>query len=370
MDVRPAVWTVVRGKGGPVELSLIFCQTLGKIDSQPERKGAEVVATLQSIAARLGLDPSTVSRAFNEPHRVSERTRRRVADVAEEMGYRPNGAARALATGKTNAIGVVIPDVANPVFPAFVKSAQTRAWRNGQTVLLADTDESPPREREIVKRLIPQTDGLVLCSSRLPEDELAELAARAHLVLVNRSAPGVSSVLLDAADGIRQAMDHLVALGHRRIAYVAGPDHSWSTPERRRLLGIQAERLRVELVTVGPFAPTYEGGLGAAGFVRDSGATAVVAYNDLLALGIQSALATMGIAVPDDMSVIGVDDIAMAAISTPALTTIRLAMGMAGEAAIRMMGQALAGIETEPTTVTLATQLIVRSSTGHPPDLV
>ncbi|CAL8975444.1 HTH-type transcriptional regulator GalS [Cellulomonas sp. T2.31MG-18] len=326
-----------------------------------------MVATLQTVAARLGLDPSTVSRAFNEPERVSLRTRRRIAEVAEELGYRPNSAARALVTGRTDTIGVVVPDVANPVFPEFVKSAQAHAWGNGQAVLLAGTDESPDREREIVKRLLRQVDGLVLCSSRLDQEEITDLAAQTHLVLVNRRFPGVSAVLVDATDGVRQAMEHLVALGHRRIVYAAGPERSWSDAERRRLLAQQAERLRIDLVVVGPFVPTHEGGAGAAEAVRATGATAVVAYNDLMALGIQSALAVAGVAVPDDMSVMGVDDISTSAISTPALTTIRVSMGAAGEASARLMAEVASGAVADPTVVTLSTQLVVRASTGHAP---
>ena len=326
-----------------------------------------MVATLQSVADRLGLDPSTVSRAFNEPERVSVRTRRRIAEVAEELGYRPNNAARALITGRTNTIGVVVPDVANPVFPGFVKAAQAQAWADEQAVLLAGTDESPEREREIVARLLRQVDGLVLCSSRLGAEELTKLASQTRLVLVNRSFDGVSAVLVDSSDGMRQAMEHLVALGHRRIAYAEGPELSWSNSERGRLLEVQARRLRVELVRLGPFAPTYDGGVGAGAVIAQAGVTAVVAYNDLMALGIQYALSTLGLSVPDDISVVGVDDIASAAMATPALTTIRVAMDAAGEASIRMLRHLDEDGSAEPTAVTLGTQLIVRASTSQAP---
>ena len=326
-----------------------------------------MVATLQSVADRLGLDPSTVSRAFNEPERVSARTRRRVAEAAEELGYRPNNAARALITGKTNTIGVVVPDVANPVFPGFVKAAQAQAWIDEQAVLLAGTDESPDREREIVARLLRQVDGLVLCSSRLGAEELTKLASQTRLVLVNRRFDGVSAVLVDSTDGVRQAMEHLVALGHRRIAYAEGPALSWSNSERRRLLEAQARRLRVEIVRLGPFAPTYDGGVGAGATIAHAGVTAVVAYNDLMALGIQYSLSELGLSVPDDISVVGVDDIASAAMATPALTTIRVAMDAAGEASIRMLRRLDEDGSAEPTAVTLGTQLIVRASTSRAP---
>ena len=298
---------------------------------------------------------------------MSARTRRRVAEVAEELGYRPNNAARALITGRTNTIGVVVPDVANPVFPGFVKAAQAQAWVDEQAVLLAGTDESPEREREIVARLLRQVDGLVLCSSRLGADELTKLAGQTRLVLVNRRFDGVSAVLVDSSDGVRQAMEHLVALGHRRIAYAEGPELSWSNSERGRLLEVQARRLRVELVRLGPFAPTYDGGVGAGAVIAQAGVTAVVAYNDLMALGIQYALSTLGLSVPDDISVVGVDDIASAAMATPALTTIRVAMDAAGEASIRMLRHLDEDGSAEPTAVTLGTQLIVRAATSQAP---
>src|SRR5919109_686197 len=121
-----------------------------------------MAATLREIAARLGIAESTVSRAFNEPQRVSSRTRKRVLQVAAELGYRPNAAARALSTGRTRTVGVVIPDVSNPVFPAFVNAVQENAWTAGDVVLLASTGEDKQREREVVDRLLSQVDGLIL----------------------------------------------------------------------------------------------------------------------------------------------------------------------------------------------------------------
>ncbi|TNC26563.1 LacI family DNA-binding transcriptional regulator [Amycolatopsis alkalitolerans] len=323
-----------------------------------------MAATLGAVAKQAGVSVSTASRAFNEPGRLSPSTVERVVAAARELGYQPNHAARALATGRRGSIALVVPDVANPVFASFVKAAQAQGWQQRQAVLLADTDESPELERRLIARLLPQVDGIVLCSSRLELEELVSLDAR--IVLVNREVPQLPSVLVDASTGMRQAVEHLHALGHRSLAYVQGSALSWSNSERLRLITENAERLGVALEILHPQAPTYDGGIAAAANIRACGATAVVTYNDLVALGAVAQLTAMGIAVPGDVSVIGVDDIAMASMSVPPITTIAVPMDRAGRVSIEVMQRLLGGHEGEPALVRLETQLKVRGSTAEP----
>jgi DNA-binding LacI/PurR family transcriptional regulator len=186
-------------------------------------------------------------------------------------------------------------------------------------------------------------------------------------VLVNRCRAGLPSVLLDAADGMRQAVEHLAALGHRRVAHLSGPVRSWSAGERLRGLREAATACGVDAVELGPFPPTFEAGLPAADLALASGATAVLAYNDLMALGVLNRLAVRGVVMPAEMSVVGFDGIQMSAMTTPALTTVAVPTETAGRAAVELLLDLLAHPERHADAArTLPSQLVVRSTTVPP----
>ncbi|MEU8222855.1 LacI family DNA-binding transcriptional regulator [Kribbella sp. NPDC048915] len=332
-----------------------------------------MAATIRDVARLAGVSPSTVSRALSLPEMVNPATRARVAAAVEQLGYAPNRAARGLITGRTGTIGLVVPDLANPFFASLTKGVQARARHHDVAVFVADTDEDPSAEAGLVRALAKQVDGIVLCSPRVDDDELVAIAQDAAVVLVNRSAAGLPGVAYDNEDGMRQAVAHLVALGHRKIAWVGGPATSWSTQHRGLGLRNAADSLRARLVPVGNFAPTYEGGVAAADQVVATGATAVVAYNDLVAIGLLARLHSRGISVPADLSVVGVDDIAMAGMARPALTTIRLPKQEAGRIAVELLLTVLDAPDGLGYTRPVAHQdelkgeLIVRDSTGPAP---
>jgi LacI family transcriptional regulator/LacI family repressor for deo operon, udp, cdd, tsx, nupC, and nupG len=323
--------------------------------------------TIRDVARLAGVSPSTVSRALSLPDVVNAATRARVQAAAEQLGYAPNKAARGLITGRTGNIGLVVPDLANPFFPSVVKGVQARARMHDVAVFLADTDEDAAAEISLVNALSKQVDGLILCSPRASDEELGAVAAETNVVLVNRLVEGVPAVTFDNEGGMRQAIAHLVALGHRKIAWVGGPANSWSGAHRIIGLYAAAHEHGVELAEVGNFAPTYEGGMAAADQAVATGATAVVTYNDLVAIGLLARLHARGISVPDDVSVVGIDDIAMSAMSRPALTTVRLPKQKSGEIAVELL---LAMIDDpNPDTIigtrgTLQGELVVRDSTG------
>lgn len=333
--------------------------------------------TIHDVAKTAGVSPSTVSRAFTTPDLLHRRTLERVRAVAGELGYQPNRAARGLITGKTGNIGVVVPDLENPFFPRVVKAAQARARETDYAVFLADADEDPRAEVELIRAMAKQVDGIVLCSSRMSTAQLEQVAGLTTFVCLNRRMPGVPAVQMDSVGGVRQALEHLAALGHRRCAYLNGPRNSWSNRERRRGLK-NATKLGLEIVELGPFAPVFEAGLQAADLALAAGVTSVLAYNDLMALGVLARLADRRVAVPDGMSVVGFDDIAMAAMATPPLTTVAMPMEQAGRAAVDLMvsllsastGTGAASSHNGPAEVrALATQIIVRASTAPPPAL-
>jgi DNA-binding LacI/PurR family transcriptional regulator len=322
-----------------------------------------MAVTIHEVARGAEVSVSTVSRAFTVPEMVHPETRRRVLQVADELGYQPNRAARGLVTGRTGNIGVVVPDVANPFFSAVLKGCAARAREQRHVVFLADAAEDPRVEAEVVGAMAKQVDGIVLCSPREDLAQLERLAGAAPLVLLNRDVAGLPAVLMDSADGVRQAVEHLGALGHRRVAHLSGPSTSWAGKERLRGLRASAPECDVEAVELGPFPPTFQGGVQAADLALARGVTAILAFNDLMALGVLNRLAARGVSVPQDMSVVGFDDIEMAGMTPQPLTTVRMPMEAAGRAAVDLLLDGGTGGALQRW---LPTQLIVRSTTTPP----
>ena len=327
-----------------------------------------MAVTIKDVARAAGVSPATVCRALSSPDLVRAETCERVRRSAAELGYSPNRAARGLITGRTGNLGLIVPDLGNPFFPGVVKGIQARAREADYAVFLADTDEDAAAETQLVRTLAKQVDGLVLCSPRMSEAELRDFAGQTPLVMLNRRVGRIPAVTFANVDGMRQAVTHLTALGHRRIAYVAGPRTSWSNRERARGLRLAVAAVGAELIEVGPVQPQFDGGVAAADPVLAAGVTAVVAYNDVIALGLLSRFNARGIAVPDTISVIGFDDIALAAMVHPSLTTVGLPMENSGRAGIDL----LLGLLQDParfgtTRRELDTQLMVRGSTGPAP---
>jgi DNA-binding LacI/PurR family transcriptional regulator len=328
-----------------------------------------VAPTIRDVARAAGVSQATVSRALSMPELVRPDTRARVEEAARRLGYRPNRAARGLITGRTGNLGLIVPDLANPFFASVVKGVQAAALAADYSVFIADTDEEAGAEADLLRALAKQVDGIILCSPRAPDEDLAGVGEDTTVVLMNRRAGERASVTVDNADGMRQALEHLAALGHRRVAYAAGPRTSWSNGQRERGLRQAADAGEVDLVHLGHFPPQFEGGVAAADLAVASGATAVIAYNDLVALGLLSRLGARGIAVPEALSVVGCDGIAMSAMSHPALTTVSVPKRSAGRATVGLLLSMLDsdGAAGPPAHRELPTQLIVRDTTGVAP---
>ncbi|MGA6220953.1 LacI family DNA-binding transcriptional regulator [Streptomyces umbrinus] len=321
--------------------------------------------TLTDVAKRANVALSTASRAFSDPQRLGPETLRKVLEVAQELGYEPPPPPRpAELPTDTATVAVVVPDIANPVFGAFVKAAQAQGWHRGQTIVLADTDFDPDRERAVITQLRARSAGLVVCSPRLDAEDVLALCGDTPVVLVNRETTTADCVLADAGDGLRQTVEYLAALGHRHLAYVQGSQHSWSNSHRVDLARVQAERVGLELEVLGWQSETVAGGTAAAAGVIASGASAVIAHNDLVALGVIAGARQLGVRVPDDLSVVGIDDMPLAETAYPALSTIAVPMDRAGALSLEMLSQAIADEHREPRTLRLPTQLVVRGSTG------
>ncbi len=327
-----------------------------------------MAVTIKDVARLAGVSPATVSRALSTPERVSPEARERVQRAVHDLGYSPNRSAQGLITGRTGNVGLVVPDLANPFFPGVVKGVQARAREAGYSVFVADTDEDPNAESGLVRSLGKQVDGLILCSPRMIEEDLRSVVGETPLVLLNRRVDDIPAVTFDSLGGMRQAVAHLMALGHRRIAYVGGPRTSWSHRDRRDGLRTVTAAAGAELVEVGSVLPRFSGGVAAADLVLAAGATAVIAYNDVVALGLISRFTARSVTVPDRLSVIGFDDIAMSAMVHPSLTTVALPMEVSGRAGVDLLLHVMQHPDDATATGrALDTHLMVRDSTGPAP---
>lgn len=318
--------------------------------------------TLKKVAAAAGVSASTVSRVYSHPQLLRPETVTRVRAVADELGYVPHHPARALKTGRIGAIAVVVPDIANPFFPPVIRAAEDRAHDRDIYTLLADTDEMTEKEVTLLVQLQRRTDGVVLVSSRLSTEAIRNRSTLHPLVLVNRDVEGVSRVLVDTAAGMREAVDHLADLAHRHVVYLAGPSSSWSDGQRRAAVLDRAQRRGVRVTVLGPHRPEHDEGMRAAAAVLETGATAVIAFDDVLAQGVLAGCAAAGVRIPQEMSLIGCDDI-LAVRTAPPLTTVRGPSRQAGALAVDFLLRLIDGVREE-TVERLPAPLVVRETTG------
>ena len=326
--------------------------------------------TIADVAARAGVSQASVSRVLNGKQSVDPVIVRSVQAAIAALGYSPNVAARSLVHGRNHTVAMVVPDLENPLFQGILKGLSRAAADDGYRVLVADTAERVDEEEATVLEARHRCDALVLCAPRLPEDQLRRLIARvAPAVVVNRQLPGadVPVVGVDYGRGIRDLVDHLSSRGHRRLAYVSGPETSASDAERRHGIdeALAAEReLRIEVL---PGGSRLDDGYAAAESVleaRGHGVTGVIAFNDLVALGLMTRLRELGVDVPGELSVAGFDDVPMARFATPRLTSMSVPRDELGAQAWGRLRTLIAGGPAEHT-VLYRPRLEARESTAR-----
>lgn len=292
--------------------------------------------TILDVAARAKVHPATVSRALSRPEKVAPATRQRVERAVEQLGFVPNRAARVMKTGRTGNIAVIVPDITNPYFASMVRAVERTARVADLQVLLADTGEHPKEEVQAARTLAHDVDGFVVLSPRRLHRELEALGSM-PTVFVQRPVRGHASVLLRSAPAVHEALIHLAALGHRDLVFLGGPTSSWAAGERRAAVRKTSGPAGVQVRMIDAAAPTFEAAVDAVPRIVESGTTAVMAFNDQMALGVIAGLARLDISVPGDVSVIGFDDVPMAAMVAPPLTTIRLPTDEAGSTAVDLL---------------------------------
>ncbi len=329
-------------------------------------------ATIYDIAKLAGVNPSTVSRALTKPGRINAETEKRIRQAASELNYRHNPMARALLTGRTRMLGLIVSDITNPMFFSVIRGAQNAAAAQGYTITLSESQESREREAETAERLVPSVDALVLVTTRLADEQIRGLAERKPLVVINRKVEGVHEILPDLAPGFDQLLTHLAGLGHHSLAYLSGPDNSWMSRARWDLLVEKVLACRMTIVEIGPHAPTLVGGRAALSRVVASGVSAVIAYNDLMAIGLMFAAQEHGIDIPGGLSVVGFDDIFGSDFTAPQLSTIRTPLDVMGaraiERALTLIDDEVVGAPVRLDQSPLHTTLVVRGSTGRSAD--
>jgi LacI family transcriptional regulator len=330
---------------------------------------------LRDVAIAAGVHISTASRALDErtaPH-VNAETVERVRQAADKLGYRVNGMARALRRQRSLIIGMVIPDINSPVFPAVVRGAEDVLSGVGYSLLLANTDSDPAKARaQITAVLASRADGLLLGMARREDPIVDEfMAAGTPIVLVNRTIDrgAVPTVIADDYHGILAAVEHLYQLGHRKIGYVGGPCNVSTASQRRAAFEHAASRLGLpDMGVIDTAAFSDEAGLEAGAQLLDAHpeVTAVVAANDLIAIGVINAAARRGLSCPRDLSVVGFNDIPDARRLQPPLTTIHIPHYDVGRRAAELLLALVENPGRHAETVMLAGELVVRGSTSPP----
>jgi DNA-binding LacI/PurR family transcriptional regulator len=326
---------------------------------------------IKDVAREAGVSTATVSHVINNTRYVSDAVRERVLEAIERCDYYPNAQARSLASGRSHTLGLLVSDIMNPFFPELVKSIEMAAFELGYDVVLANTNYDAGRTSSYVRRIIERkVAGVALMTSELDTALIDELARRdVSVVFLDLGSAGeqMSNLVVNYAVGIKESIQHLVSLGHQQIAYISGPDHLRSAIKRREAFRdcmkhfFPATR---PVIYKGDFK--IEGGRRAAYEMIERGGlpTAVVAANDLTALGAMQEFRVAGLKIPQDISIVGFDDIAFASLTDPPLTTVCLPRTELGRRAVEALMTTIEHPDRQGVEIHIPTYLVMRGSTA------
>jgi len=330
------------------------------------------MATIKDVARHAGVAPSTVSHYFTGNAPVSDTTRARIERAVRELGYRPNAAARSLRLAQTRSIGLIVPNIANPFFAEIVQAVGYACQQVGYSLLLGDSSGDEGRERDLVANMLKQyIDGLLIIhAGRAPTPRLLKEEPPIPVVYVDREVDDRASVATDNYLGGRLAARHLAGLGHRRIGILAGDPHVKNV--QQRLAGFEQE-LKAHRITVSKRHVIYGSQSFETGrdvqllMVGPDAPTAIFATNDIIALGAWHKLNDMGLRIPDDVSLIGYDNIEMTQWTLPPLTTVEQDKRELGRQSVATLVKAIRDRELVPATIHIPPRVVVRGSTAPPP---
>lgn len=328
--------------------------------------------TMREVAKRAGVSPATVSRVLNNAQGIAAETARRVLNAADELHYFKNVHAQRLATGKSNLFGLVISEITNPYFPELIRGFQTAAWDRGYDVLLCNTEYNPERTRLVVRRLVENdVRGVAVMTTSVDESMTPELtAAGIGVVFCNLGRVGtlVSNISVDYRQGIAQAVQHAVDLGHRRAAVIAGPADNRTANTIKNMLVAGLHRQGLNSLPVIHCDSHIDAGAQAAPAVlaAPDPPTVIFCGSDQIALGAMSALEDAGVGIPGEMSVIGIDDVSFAFLARPPLTTISVPREQVGQLAFEALEKILRLKRRKGAEYSVKTELVIRKSTAPP----
>jgi LacI family transcriptional regulator, galactose operon repressor len=329
--------------------------------------------TIRDVADLVDVHHSTVSRALSPTKReqISPEVVKRVEIAAKKLGYYPNILASSLKQNRSFAIGVLIPDLMNPVFPPIIRGIQDTAEAVGYTVITANTDDEEAKERDALRMMQGRSiEGVIIATARRTDPVVKEcIDNEIPFVLVNRTVDrdGVNAVIIDEDFGIRSVLDHLMSLKHTHIAHIAGPQHTSTGYHRARVVSdhLRNHNLRTDLVEITEKFTVAEGRRAFRKILaRDNSFTAVVAGNDLLALGCMDAMKEVGLLVPENISVSGYDDIQFLERMNPALTTVLVPKYEMGSQATKTLLDMISGESSGPGVLKMQPRLVIRNSTA------
>ncbi len=323
-------------------------------------------ANIHDVAALCGVAPSTVSRALTNPGRISDSTRKRVQEAASQLGYVPSRQARALSSGRTGTIAVLVPDISDPAYLAPLKGIHSELKAAGYAQLLVDTETDPDVEATALEQLRKGTDGVIVAPSLLSDADLIAAAGRQPLVAINRDLPGVPATVIDPEPALTEMLDMLVRAGHQSVAYVgsaaaAPPAAAAEAMTLRRAAAAHG----LSLAPAGSFPPAVDAGTGAADAVMATGATACIAASSLLALGMLQRFRESGLDVPAAMPLIAYEDYPGSEFWNPSLTTLSPPLQEAGRTAAAMLVAMLRGDENIPGRILLPATVTWRESAPY-----
>lgn len=337
-------------------------------------RGLAVVApnvTIRDVAAKAGVSVATVSRVFNRKGPIREDTIRRVMDVAGELQYVPHAGARSLSTRSTRTIGVVLPDLHGEFFSEVIRGIDLAARQSGYHLLLSGSHADRDEMRAVVQAVRGLVDGLIVMSPDLePSALLADLPSGIDVVMLNSRVEGRTSITVDNAGGARDVVRHLHSIGHKHIAFISGPPHNADAEQRRRGFRTETRAAGTDAAEVSGFFTEESGHVaGQQILALRPRPTAVFAANDSMAIGALSAFREAGLHVPQDIALVGFDDIPIARFLTPALTTVHVDIAELGRRAVTHVVGALEsgnGDGAKKRDV-IKTTLVVRDSCGSQP---
>lgn len=327
--------------------------------------------TMEDVASAAGVSRSLVSLVFQDSPKVAQASRERVLAEAERLGYRPNVLARQLASNRTRTIGILLDDLHNPYFADVLVAFESAAEAAGYRALLANGRRDGERESEAMRTFVDhRVDGIILASPRVSEAELAAMAKLAPMVCVERpiELPRVDVVLHDGFVGVDLILDHLTALGHSRIAHVDGGEGAGSASRRDHFVRRTREIGIADTCTVIAGEFTEAAGRAAAEQLLHAGdlPTAIYCANDAVAAGVAAVLQREGIAIPDDVSLVGYDDTVLASLDLLSLTSVRQPLEAMAKKSIEVINRRIEHPRRAAEVIAIAPELVVRRSTAAP----